>query len=102
MTPKITSLEIMEFRGLRQLKIEGIGRVNLLTGRNNTGKSSVLEALRILASDADPAAIDNILRYREEDMGDAESRLVDAVGLFQFSYRAFSTVSPSSPRNSIP
>ena len=43
MDPKIGALTIERFRALRQLKIDGLGRVNLITGRNNTGKSSVLE-----------------------------------------------------------
>jgi hypothetical protein len=82
-----TTLAVERFRSLRQLKLEGLGRVNLITGRNNTGKSSVLEALRLLASDASPAVISNILRYREEDSGDAEesSRPFDAEGLLQIS-----------------
>ncbi len=66
MTPRITSLAIDRFRSLRQFKIEGLGRVNLITGRNNTGKSSILEALQMLASDASPRVLFNILRYREE------------------------------------
>ena len=72
MKPLIDTLAIERFRALRQLKIEGLGRVNLITGRNNTGKSSVLEALRILASDASPSVISRILRYREEDSDDSE------------------------------
>lgn len=64
--PKIGSLEIQQFRALRQLKIEGLGRVNLITGRNNTGKSSILEALRILASNASISVVLQILRSREE------------------------------------
>jgi energy-coupling factor transporter ATP-binding protein EcfA2 len=86
MAPKIATLDIQNFRALRQLKIDHIGRVNLLTGRNNTGKSSVLEALRILVSDADPAIITSILRYREEESGSTdESELIDSEGLFQLS-----------------
>ncbi len=87
MKPNISTLTIDLFRAFRQLKIEGLGRVNLITGRNNTGKSSVLEALRILASDASPFVIYNILRFREEDVGEAEesSRPLDAEGLFQLS-----------------
>ena len=87
MKPKIGTLTIERFRALRELKIDGLGRVNLITGRNNTGKSSVLEALRLLASDASPSVINNILRYREEDFGEAEepTRPVDAEGLLQIS-----------------
>ncbi|MCX6580482.1 MAG: AAA family ATPase [Candidatus Aminicenantes bacterium] len=87
MKPKIDTLTIERFRVLRQLQIDGLGRINLITGRNNTGKSSVLEALRILASDASPAVINNILRYREEDFGESEepTRHIDAEGLLQIS-----------------
>ena len=83
---KIRTIEIERFRTFRTLRIENLGRVNLITGRNNTGKSSVLEALRILASDASPSIIYNILRYREEDVGEAEDgRPVDIEALFQMS-----------------
>lgn len=85
MKAKIGTLSIERFRSLRQLKLEGLGRVNLITGRNNTGKSSILEALRILASDASPPVLSSILRYREEDIGEAEEpgRAVDAESLSQ-------------------
>lgn len=87
MSLAITSLNVKGFRALEDLWISGLGRVNLLTGRNNTGKSSVLEALRILASDASPSVMFHILRYREEDLGDMEEmgRLTDADNLFQLA-----------------
>ena len=73
MDPRIGTLEIEGFRAFRKLRIEGLGRVNLITGRNNTGKSSVLEALRIFASEASPSVIGQILGYHEEyDGEDAE------------------------------
>lgn len=85
MKVRISTLTIERFRSLRQLKLEGLGRVNLITGRNNTGKSSILEALRILASDASPSVLSSILRYREEDIGEAEEpgRPVDLESLTQ-------------------
>ena len=84
---KIQTLSIERFRALRQLKIEGLGRVNLITGKNNTGKSSVLEALRILASSASPAVIGEILRFREELSGDEEAlgKISDGDGKFILS-----------------
>ncbi|NLF58464.1 MAG: AAA family ATPase, partial [Candidatus Hydrogenedens sp.] len=84
---KIGSLTIERFRALRKLKVEGLGRVNLFTGRNNTGKSSLLEALRILASDASPTVILSILRFREEDGGEMEElqQPLDAEGFFSLS-----------------
>ena len=41
----LRSLEIQNYRNLRHLTIEKLGRVNLLVGKNNTGKTSVLEAV---------------------------------------------------------
>lgn len=87
MEPRITQLKVSGFRALREFAAEGLGRVNLITGRNNTGKSSILEALRILTSDASPSVIFSILRYREENVGDMEEvvRMEEADALFQFS-----------------
>ncbi len=87
MLHSLGDLEIKRFRAINHLEIKGLGMVNLITGRNNTGKSSVLEAIRILASNADPSIINNILRFREEDTGDGEeqARPVDSEGIFQTS-----------------
>jgi len=70
--PGIVNLGIERFRGFRELKLDGLGRVNLITGRNNTGKSSLLEAVRILASDFPPTTIYSILTDREENVFDVE------------------------------
>ena len=43
-----SSLSIKNFQAFQSLKIDGLKRVNLLTGRNNSGKTSVLEALYLL------------------------------------------------------
>lgn len=47
----LTSLQIKNFRGFSDLKIEPLKRVNLLTGQNNTGKTGVLETLVLLLDD---------------------------------------------------
>lgn len=44
----ITSLEIQNFRGLKQVTLSDLRRVNLIVGGNDTGKTSVLEALVLL------------------------------------------------------
>jgi len=87
MKPKITMLDIKQFRSFRQLTLEGLGLVTLITGKNNTGKSSVLEALRILASEASLSVIYSILSHREEDFGENRQTapVVDAEGLFPLS-----------------
>jgi AAA15 family ATPase/GTPase len=45
----IHSFEVQNYRSLKNLKIGGLKRVTLITGKNNTGKSSLLEALSIWA-----------------------------------------------------
>jgi len=49
----LKSLHIQNFRGFRDLKIDSLKRVNLITGQNNTGKTGVLEALVLLLGDPD-------------------------------------------------
>ena len=44
----LTKVGIDGFRGLRSLELIGLGRVNILVGSNNSGKTSVLEAISIL------------------------------------------------------
>lgn len=63
----LNSLEVRGFRGFRQLQIEHLGRVNLIVGKNNVGKSSLLEALQLYASRAStPTFIWEIMRTRRE------------------------------------
>ena len=64
----LPSLSIQGFRGIEALEIPRLGRVNLITGKNNTGKSSILEALRIFTQNAAPHVIYDVLRYREENL----------------------------------
>ena len=43
----LTSFSVKNYRGFRDLKIDGLTRVNLIAGENNTGKTSLLEALHL-------------------------------------------------------
>ena len=47
-------LHIRNFRGLRDLKVEGLGRVNVVAGRNNAGKTTLLEAIFLLGGAGNP------------------------------------------------
>ena len=48
------NIEIKNFRGIEHLKIDDFSRVNVFLGQNNSGKSSVLEALLLLAGMSNP------------------------------------------------
>lgn len=50
----IDSTKIENFRGIHRSKIEGLTRVNLFFGKNNCGKSSLLEALFLVCGQSNP------------------------------------------------
>ncbi|HEU4888790.1 MAG TPA: AAA family ATPase [Thermoanaerobaculia bacterium] len=62
----LDSLQIENYRGFRNLCIERLGRANLFVGRNNTGKSSILEAVRLLASRGSEEVLWAILESHDE------------------------------------
>ena len=43
----LTSFMVKNYRGFRDLAVEGLSRINLIAGENNTGKTSLLEALHL-------------------------------------------------------
>ncbi|MCF0059571.1 ATP/GTP-binding protein [Dyadobacter sp. CY356] len=46
----ITSIEIQNFRNLKNLNIDSLSRVNLIIGKNNTGKTNFLESINFYSS----------------------------------------------------
>lgn len=62
----LSSLEIENFRLFRQLRIERLARVNLIVGKNNVGKTALLEALWLYARRGVPAVIRDQITRREE------------------------------------
>lgn len=62
----ISSFRIEGFRGFQDFPMGDLGRVNLFVGANNSGKTSLLEALYLLASRADPLMLAKVLRRRGE------------------------------------
>ena len=50
----IDSVDIKNFRGIHNCKIEKLSQVNLFFGKNNCGKSSLLEALFLVCGQSNP------------------------------------------------
>lgn len=50
-----TSATIENFRGIERLTVEGLGRVNLIIGKNNSGKTALMEALWALECEEEAA-----------------------------------------------
>src|SRR5215212_2068407 len=63
---RLTSLEIRNFRAFDHLQIERLGRVNLITGRNNVGKTSLLEAVYLYSHNGAALPLWEILSARDE------------------------------------
>ena len=61
----LDSLHIKNFRCFEDLTIPSLGRVNLIVGKNNSGKSTLLEAVSVFAS-ADDDRLDKILSSRND------------------------------------
>ena len=61
-----SSIRIKGYRGLDSLRMQGLGRVNLLVGTNNCGKTSILECIELLRSAGDLTVLSAIAGRRGE------------------------------------
>jgi AAA15 family ATPase/GTPase len=81
-----SSLEINTFRAFEKLRIDDLDRINLFVGRNNSGKTTILEAAEMLVSEDSSAAIVRCAKRRGEMLIQREenrpSRDVDISHLF--------------------
>lgn len=67
------SFKVKNFRGLRNLEIDSLERVNLIAGKNNAGKTALLEALFIHSGPNRPTLGLVVNQFRgavEENLGD--------------------------------
>lgn len=77
----IESFTVRNFRLFRSCCVEPLRRVNLFVGKNNSGKSALLEAVQIYAAGASGALLWNLLHPRHESWhGDVESVGEDEIG----------------------
>ncbi len=60
----LNKIRIENFRGFDSLELNELGKINVLLGRNNCGKTSILEALFLLIGMSNPELPENINRLR--------------------------------------
>ena len=62
----LEQLRVRRFRGFEDLEVDRLRRINLIAGRNDTGKSTLLEAIFLLGSAANPqqAVNSHVVRSR--------------------------------------
>lgn len=64
----IRSLCIEGYRGFDRFEMDGLAPVNLLVGKNNSGKTSILEAIRLLASKGNRSVLWDVMTRRGEEL----------------------------------
>jgi len=67
------SVRIQNFRQFKDLELKNLGRINLITGQNNTGKTSLLEALFLLDNPNDPTRTIIAANFRGIDRPGSET-----------------------------
>ena len=69
---RFSSVHVERYRGLEGLVLDDPGRVNLVVGVNNAGKTSLLEAIHLLAHQNDERALLDVIRWRGRVEGDPD------------------------------
>lgn len=87
----MNSIEISNFKNFRHLQIDNLGCVNLIVGKNNSGKSTLLEAISILASGGNVGWLKKILEIRGwncafTDTVDGDNESLELVTLCSLSH----------------
>ncbi|TRU42307.1 MAG: recombination protein F [Microcystis aeruginosa Ma_MB_F_20061100_S20] len=62
----LESLKIEGFRGFQSFEMANLGRINLLVGKNNSGKTSILEAIQFLYAQNNIDIFLETISYRGE------------------------------------
>jgi AAA15 family ATPase/GTPase len=65
----LEQLKITNFRGFDTLDIDGFSKLNLFIGKNNSGKTSILESLFLLLGMSNPLLPSNINQFRGLGIG---------------------------------
>ena len=80
----LQSLKIEGFRGFQNFEMANLGRINLLVGKNNSGKTSILEAIQFLYAQNIDIFLETI-SYRGE-FGWSESNLPSRTKVFEICH----------------
>lgn len=57
----INSIEINNFRGIKQLTVSDFSKINLIVGDNNSGKTTFLEAIQLLFAKPQLSYVRNVI-----------------------------------------
>lgn len=99
----IRNLKLKAYRSFESYELRDLARVNLLVGKNNCGKTSILEAVHFLVSGGDPHVLRTIAQQRGEERGGRDRYRVTDISHFMFGHRfvpgfSFSISSDNRPK----
>jgi energy-coupling factor transporter ATP-binding protein EcfA2 len=90
-------LTIHALRGIRNLELSNLGQVNLLVGENDSGKTTVLEALALCCNPLDPVTwVQTVLRRA----GSLQHTQFD-LDQFRWFFPQRASIEPGSPPESV-
>ncbi|HLO51201.1 MAG TPA: AAA family ATPase, partial [Kamptonema sp.] len=70
----LKTIKIENFRGFQSFELQQLGRINLLVGQNNSGKTSALEAIQLLCSRKNTEQLSEVMINRGEIVWDQNNR----------------------------
>jgi predicted ATPase len=62
----LSRFAVENYRGFRSYQMNNLTRVNLFVGKNNSGKTALLEGIQLLTSGGDPAVLVEVAQRRGE------------------------------------
>lgn len=71
-----STLEITDYKVHKQLRLENLGRINIFAGPNNSGKTSVLEAIYLLTQQCESRSLMDVVARRGKLGKDAPPKLL--------------------------
>ena len=78
----IKSIEINQFRSIKKLSVSGFSNINLIVGDNNSGKTTLLEAIQLLFAKSQLGSIKPVIDQRTVLSPDKSSFYVSFIKMF--------------------
>ncbi|WP_437672568.1 AAA family ATPase [Sorangium sp. So ce131] len=83
----LTTISMTGFRTFEHVEFSNLGRINLLVGENGAGKTSFLEAVRLLGTRGHPAALlASAIERGEYDVYEDDAGSKERVALLHFAF----------------
>jgi len=86
----LSQIEIQRFKNIKKIALD-LDKINILVGSNNSGKSSVLQAIQFAISVAQTASLERTTHWRRN------GRLPTSIGQMQLIYSPLRDVSALAP-----